>query len=245
MASNSFMTFGIGQGDENVSSKSEKYKGETGRTDRISFAWWPGIDQGRPDMDAKTPQFIGAPRNYIEGVGYFINKGPEYTRIAGGNAPRMAIATVIIKWPTDRKGTLDLQRLKDGEFQVMPWIFSEDKYNAFNPIHTEFPFGKHDLTVSCTDTKYQKMTFSPCKENMLRKLYEANPDSPVVQKILTQVQAVLSNIQGEIGRDLTLDQIREKMAGGSGAATGGGGVAAVAPATTQDIDNLVGDLLDV
>jgi hypothetical protein len=155
----------------------------------------------------------------------------------------MAIGTVVINWPLDSKGNLDKAALENGDVEVQPWIFSQDKYDSFKPIHKEFPFGSHDVTVQCTDTQYQKMTFSPCRESLLRKIKDGAPNH--FKNIVAKIAAVAGNIQRDIGREMTLDQIREKMSGGSG---GGGGNAAASaapsPQTTAEIDSIVDNLLD-
>lgn len=234
-----FKQFGIGDNDEGIGGKSNRFKGVGGQSYRISFAWWPKVDQGDLDLDAKTPTFTGAQRNYMAGVGYFINQGPEYTKLAG-EPPRMAIGTVIINWPLDSKGNLDHAALKAGDFEVQPWIFSQDKYDTFKPIHKEFPFGEHDLTVQCTDTQYQKMTFTPCRNSLLRKIKESAPKH--FEKIVQRVASVAGNIQRDIGREMTISQIREKMVGGSGGNQPS--LASPDPQTTADIDSIVDNLLD-
>jgi len=234
-----FKQFGFGEGEE-PEGKSNRFKGVGGASYRVSFAWWPGIEDGDLDLDAQTPIFTGAQRNYLPGVGYFLNHGPEYTKIAGNEPPRMAIGTVLIVWPLDSQGNLDKAAMQKGEMQVKPWIFSQDKYDSFKPIHKEFPFGSHDMTIQCTDTQYQKMTFSPCKESLLRSIKEKAPKH--FAKIVEKVASVAGTIQRDIGRDLTLDQIREKMSGSGGAARPTS--AAPDPQTTEDIDNIVDNLLD-
>ena len=237
--SNAFSQFGFNQNDNNVGGPSKRFKGEGGRSYRVSFAWWPGLETGDLNLDADTPEFTGAERNYLANVGYFINRGPEFTKLAGA-VPRMAIGTVILDWPLTKTGDLDTDAIKEGLVVAKPWIFSQDKYNSFKPIHKEFPFGSHDLAIQCSDTQYQKMTFTPCRESLLRKIKESAPER--FASIVAKVQQVAGSIQNDIGRELTLDQIREKLSGG-----GGGGAAAAVPvssASTKEIDSIVDNLLD-
>ncbi len=236
--SDSFNQFGFGQDDDSATSTSKRFKGEAGRSYRLSFAWWPGLEEGDLDLDAPTPEFVGAQRNYIQGVGYFINRGPEFTKLAGDN-PRMAIGAVIIDWPMTKNGDIDKDALSKGDIDVKPWIFSKDKYSTFKTIHKEFHFGSHDVIGECTETQYQKMTFTPCRESILRKLKEKG--GPVYKGLVAKIQAVAGSIQGDIGRELTLDQIREKMSGGGGGAAAAVGVSA---ASTKEIDSIVDNLLD-
>jgi hypothetical protein len=238
------MEFGFDQNDGGVSGRSNRFKGEAGRIYRMSFAWWLGLENGKPDLDQVTPKFVGADTHYLPGVGYFINKGPEYTKLAGnGNSPKKRIATPVILWPTDNKGNLDKARLASGDCEVKVWIFSSDKYSSLKQIHAEFPFGQHDITLNCTDTQYQKMTFSPCKENLFRNLLGNPKAKPIVDGIILEAQRIVTNIQNDVGRDMTIQQIQEKMAGG-GVAIGVTGASPVGAAVTGQIDDIMDGLLD-
>lgn len=233
-----FDQFGFGRDDDDIGGKNKQFKAEAGRTYRVSFAWWKLKEDGTPDLDAPTPEFNKAPRNFGQGLGYVINQGPEYTKLFGGEAPRKGIGTVIVVWPTDRNGALDKARLGSGDFEVMPWVISEDKFEAIKPIHVEFPMGSHDLQCKCTDTKYQKMTFNPCRESLLRKILENPKTSEFAKQIMEKVQMAAAEVPNAIGRVMTLDQIREKL---TGAPTD---TAASAAISTEDIDSVVDDILD-
>jgi hypothetical protein len=236
----SFQSFSFGRDDEEIGGPKKRFKGQEGMRYRVSFPWWKGIEDGKPDFTLDGPEFIGAKRNYIQGVGYVLNKGPEYTKLANGESPRTAIATILVVWPMNSKGKLDKDAISNGDIDVCPWVFSQDKYRAIEPIHREFPLGAHDLIINCTDTTYQKMTFSPSKDSIMVKLAEKG--SKVWERIVEETQVLAGSIRNEIGRELTLDQIREKLAGGG---QGGGNPAAVTSAVaTEDIDNLVDNLLD-
>jgi hypothetical protein len=233
-----YTEFGFGSGDDNLGGRSKRFKAKEGEKYRVSFVWWPGIEDGNPDLEAATPKFIGCKRLYLQGVGYFIDKGPEYVKIAGGSPSKMQVATLICKWPTDSNGSLDKARFQNGDFSVMPWIFSTDKYRNIEQNHREFPLGQHDLTISCTDTQYQKMTLSPCRESLFRKLVEKDKAGPIIEA----VRSNLSSINSELAQDLTIDQIRERLGRsdrGASPMAGGG----VAPANSADFDNMLDDIL--
>jgi hypothetical protein len=238
-----FQQFGFGRDDGNIGQKNNKFKAEQGRTYRISFAWWSGLDEDKLEFDSPTPEFVGALRHYKEGVGYILNKGPEYTKLLG--PPKQSIGTIIIVWPTDSKGEPDKTRLGAGDFDVMPWIFSGDKYKQFAQIHSEFHVGQHDVKATCTDTQYQKMTFAPCKESILRKLLSTPKTAEKFKdEIIARVKDIASSIQNDIAREATLDEIREKLSGSPSG--GGGGFTQSGPgseAVAEDIDDLVDGLL--
>lgn len=239
-----YSTFSFGEGDGHVGQKSKAWKAEAGTTSRISFAWWPGLDSGAPNLDSPAPSFCGADTNYILNVGYVVNKGPEYTKLAG-DPPRQRIATVIVVWPTDKQGNVNKARLTAGEAEVHPWVISADKYRSLQQVHKEFPFGEHDLTAACTDAQYQKLTFSPCRESLLRTLMRGAGTKSLADQLFADAAKIAASIQDHVGREMTIADIRQKLAGGGSAGAGAGAATAAGnAAATNDIDGLVGDLLD-
>ena len=236
-----YAEFGFGDGDSQVKSgKTKRFDPkELDKTYRVSFVWWPGMEEGTLDLDAETPRFIGGPRSYIPKVGYILNKGSEYTKLAG-DQPRMGVGTIAIVWPTKDDGTPDKKRIAAGECEVLPWFFGKSKYEQMASIHREFPFGSHDLSVTCTEAQFKKLNMSPCRESLFRKFVEAgDKKAGVVEKILAQAVQVASTIRDDFARDLTLDQIREKMG-----ASGSTPTPTDTSATTEEVDDLLDDILN-
>jgi len=252
MAQNTgFIQFTMGEGDGGIGGeKSKRWKGETNHTYRFSFLWFPGLESGQVNLDTPngpaSPSFVGAPISYIPGVGFVVNNGPEITKLAGGEPPKTRVATVIAVWPLKKDGSPDGARIQAGDVEVAAFVFSGDKYKTLVQINREFPFALHDITVKCDDAQYQKLTFSPCRENLFRKFIEMGDKAkPFIDPIITAGQSICNNIQNELGRVMTAEQIRAKLIGGPSAGVSGN-AAAVGPvvAVTGDIDNLVDDLLD-
>ena len=248
MKGTAIQEFSFGQNDGGFSGGKKRFKMDTDQVARISLAWWPtkqvnGITV--LDMDA-GPKFIGAPRHYMKGVGYFINQGPEYTKIAG-EPPKKRVATIILSWPMTSKGVLDKDAIKAGEFDVVPWVFDDRKYETIKPVHDEWNLGLRDLKIKCTDSQFQAMTFSPCQESLLRNFMEKGAGAEaIIKSIVDQVGSISATLSDEIGKVMTIDQIREKLVGGGGGGGGGGGRAANpagGESSTDDIDGLVDDLL--
>lgn len=246
MSSSEYQEFGFGAGDDDLGSgKFDRFKAREGETYRISFAWWPMVGN-MPNLDAESPRFIAAKRHFVQGVGYFLSKGPEYDKIAGG-PPKTQIATVIVLWPTDRKGGLDKARFAQGDVDVKPWVFGPEKYEQLKRRHDEFAFGGHDLTIACTDTQFQKMDLTTCRDNLFRKCLESEKLHPIVATIVAKTaQIVGANDKGEpmglrgvIARDLSIDKIREKL-GGAPAGAGAGAFAE----TGAQVDDILSDILD-
>lgn len=243
--SDGMMTFSFGDGDSHIGDRAKVWKAEGGSTYRLSFAWWKEEDEsGRPNLggveESKDPMFSGGPTNFLPGLGYVLNNGAEYTKLAGNQAPRMRIATVIIIWPTTKKGDLDTARVSSGDFEVKPWVFGQEKYRQLETLHTQFSFAQHDVLVKCEDTQYQKMTFTPCKEQLYRKLL-ANPKAAShVDRIVADVKGITGNIAEFVGRQMTIQQIREKLVGSSMGTSPLGDMAAV----SGDVDSFTSSLLD-
>ena len=240
-----FMEFGFGDNDDSLSNqKFARFKGKEGESYRVSFVWWPTLADGRPDLSANTPRFTGAKRIYIPNVGYVLDKGPEY---AAFGQSKLQVATIIAQWPTNRHGEIDRVRFANGEVDVKPWIFGKDKYEMLKRRHGEWPFNTYDLGIACTDTQYQKMDLSPCRDSYFRKVSEANGGTAktVFDSIVAQVATISAQINDILARDLPIDKIREKLAGGPapsprGGNSGTGGASAFSQ--SADIDGLLDDM---
>lgn len=237
MSDSNFMEFGFGENDDKIGVKGKRFKAKEGETYRVSFVWWPGLETGKPNLDANTPRFIGCKRLYVPNVGYFMDKGPEFVKLAGGQAARMYVGTVICLWPTDNKGNLDKARFASGEFEINSWVMSTEKYRSIEARHKEFPLGMHDVTLTCTDTQYQKIDISPCRESLFRKIIEK--DASRAKAIIDEAIMVTKDLPRDLAQDLSLDQIREKLGKGGASPVAGGTVAN----NSADFDGMLDDIL--
>ena len=245
MPSNDYMEFGFDSGDEGLGGgKFERFKGKEGEIYRMSFVWWDLVD-GKPNLKAASPRFIGAKRFYFPNAGYILDRGPEYAKLAGGPS-KATIATIVALWPVDRKGQIDKTRFAQGDVDIKPWVFSQDKYDQLKRRHNEFPFGEFDLNVTCVDTTYQKMDLSPARDNLYLKVLQSEKLTALADVIAGKVAAIVGanpagepvGLRGIIARDMPLDKLREKL----GAAPGGG--AAFSPQTTTELDGMLDDLIE-
>ncbi len=233
----SFEDFGFGENDGNLSSgnRPTKLKLKANETARLSFGWWEGIETGAPNFDSATPRFRKTYRHYVENVGYFVSKGPEFVRLAGGDAPKLCIATVVVKWPLARNGEVDTANLLKG-YSVHPWLFSQDKFTAFRTIHKGYSFSNNDLQVTCTDANFQKlMPIIPAPGNLLRQLMKKYPTE--CAGLIQEIQSVVAGIDREIAKDYSLDDLRAKL-GMSPASSG------PAASTDVDLDSMLSNVLD-
>jgi hypothetical protein len=253
MSQNSgFSQFTMGENDQAIGGgKSKRWKGETGRNYRFSILWFPNLETGTVDLGTpekpNNPLFVGAPISYIPGVGFVVNNGPEITKLAGGEPPGTKVATIIAVWPLKKDGSPDGASIQAGNTDVASWVFGGKKYQTLVQINREFPLALHDLTVKCDDAQYQKLTFSPCRESLLHKFLDLGEKAKAwMDPLMAEASHLVPNIQGELGRVMTVEQIRAKLVGGPAATGEGHFGAAAGPVSgiTGDLDNLVDNLLD-
>ena len=106
-----------------------------------------------------------------------------------------------------------------------------DKYLQLKTIRKEWALADHDLTITCSDEKYQKMTISALKQSVYRM-----PDFPIELK--TQFEAwaaqALPKVARELGKVITDQEILTLL--------GQGGAA---PATMQPNDAPITDFSSI
>lgn len=246
MSTTNYTEFGFGEGDESLNStKFERFKAKEGQTYRMSFVWFPE-EGGRPDL-TKSPRFVGAKRFYIKGAGYVLDKGPEMATLADGPS-KTTVATIIALWPVNRKDNkVDMIAVNNGDYQIVPWVFGQPTYEQLKRRNGEFPFGQFDISVNCVDTQFQKIDIASCRDgvyNALNTKTEALYQSHVLP-MLDTIHAIEANIQGLIGRDMTLAQVREKLGVAGTPGAGGSGSGGTRIATSHaEVENLLDGLMD-
>ncbi len=238
-----FIDFSFGSGDDALKKKSSRYKPETGVTDRASFVWFADYtDDGMP-AEGSQPKFAGCERTkYDSRVGVVLltpSNRDEILRILRTD-PQHRVASVICVWPTDKDGELDVASFKAGKgWKVQPWVFDPGKYNQIKNVNKRFPLTNHDLSMTCTDGTFHKMTFTPEGESLLDKYLNAkNEDLQAIgRKIIAEARRVADGIYRDLARSMTPDEVREAI-GEEVASSGGSG-----SHTAADVDNLLDDVL--
>jgi hypothetical protein len=209
----SISTFTLGGSSPILSAGKARWKPQKGKY-RISFVALPGIENGTPDFNASAPLFKGGRRLYNKDVGYFLDNGPEFQKFAT-EPSKVAIGTVVVLWPVDMTtGKVDASRLARGEYEVKTWTLSLDKYKQLDTTNSEFPLTKHDVLADVTDPVFHKMSFSPARENLLLSVKEKTPQ--IYNDLISVAKDLFNRLQDDIAQDLTIDQIREKLAGKNG-----------------------------
>lgn len=216
-----------------------RFKGESNTTYRVSFAWFKEMaGPGLPDFTT-APKFIGANRTFVRGKGMIINNGPEWTALLG-EEPKKHIMSVIIVWPTNKKGVIQKEDVLAGEFQVCYWTMDPNKYATVKRIHESMAFGKNDLSITCTDAGFQKMTFLPQEGNFFAAIAGKEDFAGIVKEIREMVQERIDGADAELGRDLTLSELRKVLSG----AGDSGSPSRPFTANAAAVDDVLNDVLD-
>lgn len=186
-------SFGM-ERDDIKSNKFKSYKGKEGQTDRIGI-----IFTNPKDI------YKGAKIHYKDK--YFVckstkdNKAICCTTSYDKNKPKWRIAAVIVLY--------DIQ-VKDGKpklvsYELLPWVFGEGMYNTLKETNAEFSLETHDIKLKCKNEEFQNMEVLACNDSIWRK----NPE--LQKKILAEYPTVLEDAKGNLGQDLSLEEIKELL----------------------------------
>jgi hypothetical protein len=214
---------GFGKNDRAIggSKDLESYKGESKRTDLISFCWFFEDENGNPKMTLDdTPKFISKEYYYIQGLGYVVAN--DYLREKLGEPPKRRIGTFVVHYCTDKSGNLQ----KPFEYEVKPWSFGEAKFSQLREINRDHQLTHHDLRVMCEEEKFQKMNFFPTKNAAIWQQKDA-----IREEVLNTVKSLENSFT--VARDVPLEKLKEHF---------GDNVEAVPPLATSDVD--FEDILD-
>lgn len=260
--------FGFGFNDDHLKPRSKRFKAQKGRSYRVGMTWFKGIedaDFGAKNLDPEalgvedyqlTPMFKSARRVYVDNVGYVIVDDPEIEKIVNQVAPGKKIntyaATTIVSWPLDPDtGRPSKDAFSTKKVQVAPWVINLNAYEVLKKHHLRGnPLHSSDMGLELHPDKpenFQDFQFFPQPGAMfkalLKKAGEGNEDAvKITQHIISQTRDAVANLESQLGRRYTPDQLRDALGiGGSSSANFSGGV------STNDgaeVGDLIGDMLD-
>lgn len=237
MSNDPFQTVGFGENDESIkTNKLRSLKFTKNEVRRLSIASWPEKEDGTFDMDV-TPKMLSAKVHWIDGAGYVVNQGPEYTKLAG-EEPKDRVGIVVVSWPVHEDGSLDKDLLALKRWTVEPWILSASKYLDLKRMHVKKHLGMHDLQVTCDNPQYQNLKMSDYDNCLLRSIMEKKPDH--FEEIKMKVDKHQANLKKLIGRVLSIDKLREKM--GEDAAVSSSDPITASSADSEEFDSMLDDI---
>lgn len=162
--------------------------------ERIKFS-----QEKRDRISILSPNVIAIKTHYIEGIGTFLCFGGACCKI--GDTPRVKYLFPVIVYTTDKKGRPITQ---DIELKVL--AVGQEQYDSIQMIQEEVgDITSIDLIVSCSDSEYQKASYTQTKEALWKKSSKAR------DYILKEWPKVKDHIVDPIARSLTESQFKEKM----------------------------------
>lgn len=242
-------TFSFDQGDQELDSSGLRLKFEQGRTYRLSMVVFPTGPDKKPDL-SKSPRWWSTTRYYHEGIRQFV----EYPRddshrkfLSGANKPRVYAATIVVNWPVDSKGKIDMSRVPT-DTQVKYLLVDKTKYSDIKNLQDEFPFGANDLVVTCTDTQYQKITVRTTQKNMFVECVQKAQTDPngqiagLVSALIPRIKQIGERLNGsELANRYSVEEIENRLRGAL-ATPGRSGGSPAPSVTNEDIDDILGKL---
>lgn len=201
MSNNKAATFSdeIGIDDQSVSTNAfEKYKGVKGKIERIAVVFPKRIKRAQV--------------HYQDGLGFFHSN--DYT-IERFGAPQTRFGTVIAQYRTDKFGKLE-GTLTEQSISLKYFIFGAKKFDLLRTANVEFPLDKHDMLVTCSEEKFQQLSFQSCAQ----AAYTLKPE--IKKYVEAAAEKMMTYLESQLGQNLTKEQIQEKL--GEAVETGGAGV---------------------
>jgi hypothetical protein len=183
-------------------------------------------------LDRRTVKFKKMRAHYQEGMGFVVSRlgldGYEADKVWKQlPEPRVYYATLIIQYPTDKKGniTRDKETFQNG-WQIRPWRLSEPNYEEFaktnqtiSAVSEDQSLATQDFLMECIDQTYQKF-----KINGAGKALWQSKDTfsqAVLERALPWYEKLMPF------REMSTDELRKKLGGettsGGGGQMGGGG----------------------
>ena len=163
--------------------------------------------------------------HYDDNVKYVISRlgkdGPE------GDAvwkklpePKLTFTTLLLVYPTDRAGNIDKDKLANG-WSIIPWRFHKGVFEDVWKVNKSAEedgssIALKDVKLECKEQTYQNISPSTCGPAIWQK-------SPKFKEIvLTKAMEMYGDKTLIPFRQLTTQQLREKLGmGGSGVSSGG------------------------
>jgi len=179
--------------------------------------------------------------HYQQGMGYVLSRlgldGAEadlvWKRL---EAPKTAYTTLLILYPTDRKGEINKAALAT-DWQIIPWRFGQKGYETIWKLNEglrQNNMGLHtqDLKLECKDAQYQNIDVSFVGQAIWRKVPKFQ--AAVLDKAVSMYDKLMPF------RDMTTDAVRAKLGmGGSSVSDIGAGALGAANASVGDFTDLL------
>jgi len=190
----------------------DNYKGRLNETDRIFLVRPKALIKARTHFHEAKLKSVRCNSKYEQtDKQELLIEEAGCCKMLGKSSLRFA--ALILRYVTDRQGNL-IRPFQPPELRL--WLFSTDKYFTLKGINGDFPLDTVDLSVTCTEAQYQKMTIlaKPPDQCIYRM---PNFPQDLRKQIETWADASLPKIPGELGKQMTDADIAKEL-GQAGAA---------------------------
>jgi hypothetical protein len=190
---------------------------------RISLGWWKLDENGKLDFD-NTPEFSGCFRGYAgaKDWGYIVaadnSEAGQIEKLMQQHVdPKFTFkpryGTVVVSWPVDHQGDVDMAAVKAGKMTIATWDFVNNRFNELRNKSRRKPLNNNDLSIDGLDEQFQKMDIFTEDKNLLREKIKLDPEFE--DSYISLMERAVSKLEDKFGRPFTLEQIREKLNLGS------------------------------
>jgi hypothetical protein len=201
----------------------DQYTGRRGQIDRIYLL--------RPNAIAKTRVHFHEKLRYVICNSIYEVKGNQDIQTSEAACCKMLgksnlrFGALMMRYMTDPRTGNVIMPFQVPELRL--WRFGVDKYVALRNIDSSFPLATHDLSVSCEEEQFQRLTIGAKPESIY-----LNPRFPADLKRQFEewAEASLRKLPKEMGRIMADDAIQKEL-----------GQAVAAPATMQAGDAPITD----
>lgn len=162
-----------------------------------------------------APMFKLSQFYYIEidkdnSVSFAAPKSKEFLSklIAKYGEPKVRLVTIVVRYVTDKHGTIVKNAQGHCDFTFYAWLISPDKFQALKTMHNEWNLYKRDMIIALdakSDPKFQNLVLQPAQECA----WDKHPDaaSVVEQARAFYAQTMLKYIP----KELTEEEIAIKL----------------------------------
>ncbi len=188
-------------------------------------------------LDTSESRFKAVDASFQEGLGYVawpkVLSNDERALYMKLPEKRTYVMTTLLKYPVkDKDGTVDKARLKSGDWAILPWRFSPDKYEKLRKINKGLveagqSLAHYDLYFQCKEPQFQNIDITQAGPAIWRM------DKEFSRAVLTQATALYSKLNPF--RTLTSDELRAKL-GLGGAPVAGSSF------STEDFSDVLGNV---
>lgn len=181
------------------------YKGRLNMTDRIGIIMPNKVVVGRAHYKQGLGYILCSSEFKLQGTTQVLHRPAPCCTLLGGEAESsIRVSVPVIQYHTKPDGVL----LEPFGYTLLIWRFGDDKYEQLKNINKEWPLTDHDLTITCTEEKYQRLTINICKQSIVRG---AKFQESFGKQVNEWMEFTRPKLARTIGKKITGQELMEKL----------------------------------